>query len=165
MLHREPQCTCCQLASVSKWQAAPLHRIGALKAAGLTMNNDIQAYHQNKFQKNETVQNYTEQQTTITFLYHKNHIEFKSTFSRSRLWQLSSKDKVEKGPSFSLATSSIELQIEADIIIHPVCGRPESKSQINEEIRTWHSSRNHCITSDQCFFVQAAVVQRNTSIR
>ena len=35
MLHREMQCTYCQLALVSKWLAAPLHRRGALQVAGL----------------------------------------------------------------------------------------------------------------------------------
>lgn len=37
-LHREMQCTCCQLALVSKWLAAPLHHIGTLQVAGLPVD-------------------------------------------------------------------------------------------------------------------------------
>lgn len=38
MLHKEMQCTCFQLALVSKLLVAPLHHKGALQLAGMPVN-------------------------------------------------------------------------------------------------------------------------------
>jgi len=34
------RCTCCQLALVSRWLVAPLHRIAALQLAGMPVNQE-----------------------------------------------------------------------------------------------------------------------------
>lgn len=38
MLHREKQCTCCQLVLEAKWLAVPLHHIEALHIVGMPVN-------------------------------------------------------------------------------------------------------------------------------